>query len=211
MYKPNRIVRVVNILFWIHFSVIVYYVILIKLIFITSDPDPYFTFSITLIHVTQLINHHILCFKIKHLKNTQDLLFKEFNHKNIQYLRKRCFIMLAVYLSISSVSAYLYTHFIIPNDDMILIINNFYSFQQTSELTTINHIFVHYLMTFYFSFLRNSWLMVSTFIYIHYLDCFNFYHENILRRVLHQIKHGGLNHKIFRSFFRRKKRWQTSL
>lgn len=204
MYRSNVIIRILNILFWIHFSLIVYYVIVIKLIFISSDPDLYFTFSITLIHFTQLINHHLLCFKIKHLRKVHNILFQELNYENVKYLNRQCYIMLTIYVVTSIVSSYLYVYFIIPDDKMILIINNFYSFNPTSELSLINHIFVHYLMTFYFSFLRNSWLLISTSIYFHFIDCFNFYHENITKKVCYLIVGKGINHKIFVSFSRKR-------
>lgn len=206
MYRSSKFFDILNYLFLIHFSLFVYYVIVIKLIFIPTDPDTYFTFSITVIHFTQLINHHILYFKIKHLRRIHILLYQELSCENMKYLKKCCHIMLIFYLAISSLSAYLYIHFIIPSDEMILIINNFYAFTPTTQLSISDHIFVHYLMTLCFSFLRNSWLMISTFTYFHFLDCFKFYYQNMMDQVCILIQGRGLNRKIFDSYSRKQER-----
>lgn len=206
IYTTNKFIKVLNYIFRVHFSLIVYYLILIKIVFIASDPDPYFTFSITLIHVYQCINHHVLCFKVQYLKRIHDSLYRELNASNIKYLRRCSFAMLLLYIIISSISAYLYIHLIIPSDEMIIIINNFYAIYPIDaiSLSSINHIFVHYLMTFYFSFLRNSWLLASTLIYFHFLSCIDIHHKNILTLVEFSIKNKGLNRKIFEKFWCRK-------
>lgn len=193
-YARSRLSRIVNIILRIHSALVVYYCIIIKVVFIASDPDVVFTFNVSLIQLFHLIQQHYLWWNVKKMSLFHDCLISRISsHQSRFKLRKLGFYLLALYLFICTMCCYMYMGFIVESDKRALIIYNFYSPVPEPTVARWKSWIAYYLMLFYFTWVRNGWQMLSCFLYIYLLKAVSLVDKESLEQMTMEAKQSSCN------------------
>lgn len=185
LYNNSKIYLIINYITRIQCIALLYWVILIKIVYISSDPDPIFTFNISIIHIFQLLNQHYLLLRSKQVRQLHQLMVSKMTLKDKKYLRKLTFLMVIIWILASLFSIITYHLCILNSDERILIIYNFYSYDQTAKIANFWVIFItRYLMLFFFAIIRNSWQLASCFLFYYLLQCLQFYDEKLINNLI---------------------------
>lgn len=152
LYTCSRLLRFINLAARFQCIALLYWVILIKVAYISSDPDPIFTFNISIIHLFQLINHHYLLTRIGKVRQLHKLMVSAINGNKRVYLRRLTFVMAFIWVIASLFSIITYQLCILDSDERILIIYNFYAIKPyADEVTGLIKLVTRYLMLFFFA------------------------------------------------------------
>ena len=196
VYRLNRWTCVLNWIFRIHCILVVYYAILIKIVYISSDPDVVFTFNVSLIHVFELIQQHYVMFRVNKIAKFHNFLIQGLDEKQLRYLKFMTWIMLLIYLIVCGFCCWMYYDFIVASDETALIIFNFYAPIPVNETSKAKTYGAYYLMLFYFTWIRNGWQMVSCMLYYYFLKCMKFYDDKWKTSLLQYRKTDKLDFRV---------------
>lgn len=195
LYGGTPEIRLLNLFFRVQCFAVIAYCILIRVYKSPHDPDIVFTLNVSMIQIFALTNLIFLIRRSNRIREVLHTLVDGLTEKEREKMRRMSSLFLVAYVLIGIGSTVLYQRYIIPEDDRIIIIYNFYAVFETEALVEWNRIMTYYLMLFFFAWIRNLWQFAVCCLCYYILTMFHMYDEKMLESVLRSRKVTSISFK----------------